>query len=473
MDPDPPSPPPIRGRGDPSSPPDPPPRPPPVIAPENASFVTLRASGSVSLASLNPFLIKKVIDGCAGPVDQVKKLASGDLLVKTSHTSQVKDLLKLRKFHCYDVTAQIPVSMNSCKGVTYCRDFLYMTVQDIVGEMADQYVVDARFITRYTNGERVKTPTVVLTFGMATLPDAVHVGYERCPVRVYIPNPLRCFNCQQFRHTKEACRSPQVVCERCGGRGHESVGCTETAKCVNCAGAHSSSSRDCPRWKIEKEVCTVKATSGVSYFEARKKVEELHATPRPNVSYASAANSRPQMHSVGTQTCSVSTQTDSLPPDTPVQSQPPLTQSSSSTTTTVSSAPTGSAASSDSASTSVSDSPPPSTSSPPAASSSDSTSASVRDKSSYSHAAASSPSPHGGKNGKSDLNKVNLTPLSRQSYTHVIPSPAPSREASRPRPGGSMEKMEVTGSKPRRRSPGSHQSKQKKKSKHTGPPVHS
>ena len=43
------------------------------IKPENASLVLLHATGSVPLASLNPFLVKKVIDGCAG----------GNLLVVT------------------------------------------------------------------------------------------------------------------------------------------------------------------------------------------------------------------------------------------------------------------------------------------------------------------------------------------------------------------------------------------------------
>ena len=56
-------------------------------------------NGSTSLASLNPFLIKKVIDGYAGAVERVKKVADGDLLIETINSSQVKDLLKLHKFH--------------------------------------------------------------------------------------------------------------------------------------------------------------------------------------------------------------------------------------------------------------------------------------------------------------------------------------------------------------------------------------
>ena len=46
----------------------------------------------------------------------------------------------------------------------------------------------------------------------------------------------------------------------------------------------------------------MKATEGISYYEARKKVKELHATPTPRTSYASAVSSRPVMCSVAIQT---------------------------------------------------------------------------------------------------------------------------------------------------------------------------
>lgn len=73
------------------------------IDPKNAEFVLFHATGEATLALLNPFMINKVIDGQAGAVESVRKLASGDLLVKIRSVNQVRDLLKLKKLHCYDV----------------------------------------------------------------------------------------------------------------------------------------------------------------------------------------------------------------------------------------------------------------------------------------------------------------------------------------------------------------------------------
>ena len=425
----------------------------PIIDPQNATFVTLHCE-SQKLASLNSFLIRKVIDGCAGSVDHVRKLNTGDLLIKTREVSQVRDLLKLRKFHCYDVVASVPVAQNSCKGVAYCREFVSMTETEIVYEMSDQQVIEAKFIMRTVDGMRNKTPAVILTFGKATLPDYVNVGYERCSIRIYVPNPLRCFKCQQYRHHENSCHSSEIVCGRCAERGHKSDGCIKAAKCVNCGGPHPSTARDCPKWLVAEEVCTVKATSGVSYFEARKKVEELHATPRSNVSYASAATARPVMKSVGTQTCSVSTQTDPVLP-TPQQSQQP-SESSSTPTTSVPpmSIPISILSPRSSLSAKSFASPHPSPASSP----------SVRSKTTYSGAASNSKSAE--KSGNSDKDKLKFTKLNNSStYQHVLPAPPPARETSRSRSRsgvGSPERMEGAG-KPRQRSPDSPKSKNAKK----------
>ena len=60
------------------------------IDPDKATFVTLHSKTTTSLSTVNSFIIKKVIDCNIGNVVNVKKLASGDLLVRTLNVSQVK-----------------------------------------------------------------------------------------------------------------------------------------------------------------------------------------------------------------------------------------------------------------------------------------------------------------------------------------------------------------------------------------------
>ncbi|XP_055924720.1 uncharacterized protein LOC129956800 [Argiope bruennichi] len=120
---------------------------------------------------------------------------------------------------------------------------------------------------------------------MPTLPEVVKIGYLRLKVRPFIPNPLRCFQCQRFGHSKIACRGT-LTCARCAEKGHDSQQCTSSEKCVNCDGEHTSFSRSCPRWRLEKEIITLKTKEQISYPEAKRRIEAQ--TSSPGVSYASA-----------------------------------------------------------------------------------------------------------------------------------------------------------------------------------------
>ncbi|GBL78727.1 hypothetical protein AVEN_59836-1 [Araneus ventricosus] len=106
----------------------------------------------------------------------------------------------------------------------------------------------------------------------------------RLSVRAYIPNPLRCFKCQRFGHSKTSCRGT-LICARCAEVGHESTDCTRAEKCVNCKGEHTSFSRNCSAWKQEKEIISTKIKKQISYQEARKLVTSQ--TPTPGNSYVS------------------------------------------------------------------------------------------------------------------------------------------------------------------------------------------
>ena len=102
--------------------------------------------------------------------------------------------------HDIEIEATIPVSMNSCRGVAFHPDFVDMETDDIVSNMVDQNVLEARKITKMVDGLRRCTAAAIFTFSCAKLPERVRVGYEVAHVRLYIPNPLRCFKCQLYGH---------------------------------------------------------------------------------------------------------------------------------------------------------------------------------------------------------------------------------------------------------------------------------
>ena len=49
--------------------------------------------------------------------------------------------------------------------------------------------------------EKVPTNTLFLTFNTPYLPKEITVGYLKVNVALFVPNPMRCFNCNKFGHT--------------------------------------------------------------------------------------------------------------------------------------------------------------------------------------------------------------------------------------------------------------------------------
>ncbi|GFW02226.1 CCHC-type domain-containing protein [Trichonephila clavipes] len=80
--------------------------------------------------------------------------------------------------------------------------------------MQAQNVCDVRRITIRRMDQVLNTKHLILTFNTPDLPQTVKMAYIRCPVRPYIPNTLRCFQCQRFGHSKTVCRG-QPTCSRC------------------------------------------------------------------------------------------------------------------------------------------------------------------------------------------------------------------------------------------------------------------
>jgi hypothetical protein len=105
----------------------------------------------------------------------------------------------------------------------------------------------------------------------------VKVCYLLCPIKKFIPNPLRCSNCLKDTHHKDACRSKPS--SRTFGHAQEANHiCDKTPYCINCAAPHSPS---CPSWLRERKVREIQVTQELSLQEARVRYVALHmAAPR-------------------------------------------------------------------------------------------------------------------------------------------------------------------------------------------------
>ncbi|GBO28160.1 hypothetical protein AVEN_66675-1 [Araneus ventricosus] len=235
---------------------------------------------------VSPFLVEKAITGSVGHVKSTKKLRSGDLLVEVESPKQAKEISRIKALSTIPVIVKPHATLNSSKGFISCGELLNESEEKITEDLKSQGVIHVRRITIRRDGQLLNTKHLILTFDYNKLPENIKAGYMRLSVRTYIPNPLRCFKCQRFGHSKTSCRGT-LTCARCAEVGHESTDCTRTEKCVKCKGEHTSFSRNCFAWKQEKEIITTKIKKQISYQEARKLVKSQ--TPTPGNSYVSVA----------------------------------------------------------------------------------------------------------------------------------------------------------------------------------------
>ena len=247
------------------------------------------------LTKLSPFAVEKAILGRYGTVKKVSKMRTGGLLVEASRATQARMILDTTCFMGIEVKASPHRSLNTSKGVIrdYGRDLYDMSEAEIVKELADKGVEGvSRFILKKDDRE-IKTNTYLVTFATSSPPETLRIGYYFVEVKRYIPNPLRCFQCQEFGHSKKFCKK-NLRCWRCGREGHDGNDCSSESKCcVNCKGEHYSSSKTCPVWTLEKEIQRVKTEKNLPYGEAKRLVSPPSSSPA-TASYASAAGSAPK-----------------------------------------------------------------------------------------------------------------------------------------------------------------------------------
>ena len=238
------------------------------------------------MADLSPFVIEKCIQSIVGHPKTIKKLKSGDLLLEVDRKQQVENLLKTTKIFDLKVKISLHNSLNSSKGVIRCSELRPCSDKEIIENLKEQGVTGVRNVSVRRNGVIKPTNTYVLTFNTPILAKKTKVAFLSVNVEVYIPNPLRCYQCQVFGHHEDYCMK-KPTCGNCGFERHcnDDRNCKNTSKCVNCNGNHPVFSRDCPTWKKEKAILKGKYEKSITVPEARKLVEEQFAAP--GKSYAS------------------------------------------------------------------------------------------------------------------------------------------------------------------------------------------
>ena len=249
-------------------------------------FLIMEAADEKVPLNLNAFVLKKAIDGMANAeLDNVKPMKSGSVFIEVETKQQCKNLLKTTKLLGYlPVKVSPHRTLNSSKFVIKCEELDKMDEEEIKKELQPRGIIAVKRIS-------IRYSLYVLTIKGQTIPKKINIGYLKKETRPYIPNSQRCFQCQKFGHTKNLCKG-KAVCAGCGEEGHHLDDCKNDPKCVNCQGDHVAISRDCPKWKIEKDIVTLKYTEKISFADARKRLQPSFDPSKD--SYATVTQTPPQ-----------------------------------------------------------------------------------------------------------------------------------------------------------------------------------
>ena len=145
----------------------------------------------------NPFIIAKSIEQAVGKIESANTEARGEQYVlKVRQHNQFVKLQTLTKLIDDTPIKIIPhPTRNFTKCVVKSHDTKDMDEAIILKELEPQGVTHVRRITRFVDGKRINTPTLILTLAGTVLPSSVFFGLRRVEAKRYYPRPMLCFNC--------------------------------------------------------------------------------------------------------------------------------------------------------------------------------------------------------------------------------------------------------------------------------------
>jgi hypothetical protein len=257
------------------------------------------------------FAIQKMVQCAVGTVKSAKKLRSGVVLIEVESKSMATRALSMKSWYNTEIKVTPHRSLNSSRGIIRCRDFRDCEDNEVLDALRAQGVTNVKHISVKKEGKFEPTNTFILSFSTPSPPPFVKAAYLRIPVELYVPNPLRCFNCQKYGHGKSTCNR-RAVCAKCAQEGHSDEACPNAPHCANCSGGHSSYSKDCQEWGKQKEISRIKFERNIPFGEAKKIVEQnmFNNTPTSNAPCARRAGVSYSQATSKIKTVSVEIQTE-------------------------------------------------------------------------------------------------------------------------------------------------------------------
>ena len=150
-------------------------------------------------------------------------------------------------------------------------------IVDFGSTMDNVFILHAKRLNRYIpkDDKFIYEPstTILLTLDTRVIPKFMHVNLIRYKTDFYKRKPIQCYNCFNFGHTKNSCRS-KGKCSHCGSAEHNIIiHCPNALKdkcCANCNQNHSPLDSIFPVKIRQNDICDIAFEKQISFPEARQ-----------------------------------------------------------------------------------------------------------------------------------------------------------------------------------------------------------
>ena len=119
-----------------------------------------------------------------------KRERTGVLIIKVSNKADSDKLLKCTELFGRDDEVKPHGFLNTCKGVIRSFESINCSDEKLTEWFHNHNIESYYCLPKHHNSE---SESLVLVFQGRKLPEIARVGFERCRVRPYIPNPRRCY----------------------------------------------------------------------------------------------------------------------------------------------------------------------------------------------------------------------------------------------------------------------------------------
>lgn len=141
-------------------------------------YVTINKTDG-SLEDHSIFLVTKSIEAYGSIEEAWNNRRDGSLTValKEKYAKRIIENMKTLADNKTPVTVKLHATLNSSRAVVACKQLAKLTENEILAELQNQRVINAKHISRVNGGkDRINTGVVILTFSTPAAPERVKIG---------------------------------------------------------------------------------------------------------------------------------------------------------------------------------------------------------------------------------------------------------------------------------------------------------